>query len=247
MDAAGNAYVTGSTDSPNFPTQLALQQFIAGGDDAFVAKVNPAGSALVFSTYLGGTADDVGNAIGVNLGDSSVYVAGSTKSVDFPTVSPIQPGLAGRLDAFVTRLNPAGSALLFSTYLGGAGDDVAQAIAVDQGLVYLTGLDQLGDVPDGRSDPGPGRSPRRLRDPDRRGRDRPVHGEQLPGERDRGQRHHHRAAGRRHDGAYHRAIRDEQRHRHRWRRLHRRLRDTDVLARADHRHVHGADPQHRGL
>ena len=97
VDKAGNVWITGYTDSPNFPTQLALQQFIAGGDDAFVAKVNPAGSALVFSTYLGGTADDVGNAIGVNLGDSSVYVAGSTKSVDFPTASPIQPGLAGRL------------------------------------------------------------------------------------------------------------------------------------------------------
>ncbi len=139
VDTAGNAYVTGSTDSPDFPTQLPLQQFLGGGDDAFVAKVNAAGSALVFSTYLGGTTDDVGNGIGVHLGDSSVYVAGSTKSVDFPTASPIQPGLAGRLDAFVTRLNPAGGALLFSTYLGGAGDDVAQAIAVADGSAYLTG------------------------------------------------------------------------------------------------------------
>ena len=156
VDAAGNAYVTGSTDSPDFPTQLPLQQFIAGGDDAFVAKVNPAGSALVFSTYLGGTADDVGNAIGVHLGDSSVYVAGSTKSVDFPTVAPIQPGLGGRLDAFVTRLNPAGGALLFSTYLGGAGDDVAQAIAVDQGLVYLTGSTNSVTFPTAAPIQGPG-------------------------------------------------------------------------------------------
>jgi hypothetical protein len=155
VDAAGNAYVTGSTDSPDFPTQLPLQQFIAGADDAFVAKVNPAGSALVFSTYLGGTADDVGNAIGVHLGDSSVYVAGSTKSVDFPTVAPIQPGLGGRLDAFVTRLNPAGGTLLFSTYLGGAGDDVAQAIAVDQGLVYITGSTNSATFPTAAPIQGP--------------------------------------------------------------------------------------------
>jgi hypothetical protein len=139
-DAAGNAYVTGSTDSTDFPTVSPLQPSLGGGDDAFVAKLNAAGSAVVFATYLGGIADDAGNGIAVHPGDSSVYVAGSTKSVDFPVVSPIQLGLAGRLDAFVTRLNPAGSALVMSTYLGGAGDDVAQAIVVDgDGVVYLTG------------------------------------------------------------------------------------------------------------
>jgi Calx-beta domain/Beta-propeller repeat len=139
VDVAGNAYVTGSTDSIDFPMAAPLQPVLGGGDDAFVTKLNVAGT-LVFSTYLGGSGDDAGNGIAVHPGDSSVFVAGSTKSLDFPVVSPIQPALAGRLDAFVARLNPAGSALVFSTYLGGAGDDVAQAIAVDgDGVAYLTG------------------------------------------------------------------------------------------------------------
>jgi hypothetical protein len=140
VDVAGNAYVTGSTDSIDFPTVAPLQPVLGGGDDAFVAKLNAAGSAVVFATYLGGIGDDAGNGIAVHPGDSSVYVAGSTKSLDFPVVLPIQPGLAGRMDAFVARLNPAGGALVFSTYLGGAGDDVAQAIVVDgDGVAYLTG------------------------------------------------------------------------------------------------------------
>ncbi len=141
VDGPGNAYVTGSTDSPDFPTLSPFQASPGGGDDAFVAKLNAAGSALVFSTYLGGIGDDAGNGIAVHPGDSSVFVVGSTKSVDFPMASAIQPGLAGRLDAFVTRLNPAGSALVTSTYLGGAGDDVAQAVAADaDGVVYVTGF-----------------------------------------------------------------------------------------------------------
>jgi hypothetical protein len=147
-DAAGNAYVTGSTDSADFPTVSPLQPSLGGGDDAFVTKLNAAGSVLVFSTYLGGLGDDAGNGIAVHPGDSSVYVAGSTESVDFPVVAPIQPGLAGRLDAFVARLNPAGSALVTSTYLGGAGDDVAQAIRVDaDGVVYLTGSTNSTEFP----------------------------------------------------------------------------------------------------
>jgi hypothetical protein len=140
IDATGNAYVTGATDSTDFPTVAPLQPSLGGGDDAFVTKLNAAGSALVFSTYLGGIGDDAGNGIAVHPADSSVFVAGSTESVDFPVVSPIQLGLAGRIDAFVARLNPAGSALVTSTYLGGAGDDVAQAIVVDgDGVVYVTG------------------------------------------------------------------------------------------------------------
>jgi hypothetical protein len=141
VDAAGNAYVTGSAASADFPTTAPLQALPAGGDDAFVAKLTPTGSALVFATLLGGTGDDVGNGIAVRASDSSVYVAGATGSLDFPTTSPIQPALAGRVDAFVTRLNAAGSALLFSTYLGGPGDDVAQALAVDaDGVAYVTGV-----------------------------------------------------------------------------------------------------------
>ncbi len=141
VDTLGNAYVTGSTTSTNFPLSAgALQPALAGGSDAFVTKLNPAGNGLVFSTYLGGGADDVGNAIAIHPTDATVYVTGSTESIDFPTLSPLQAQLAGGLDAFVTKLTATGGALVYSTYLGGAGDDVAQAIVVDvDGIAYLTG------------------------------------------------------------------------------------------------------------
>jgi hypothetical protein len=141
VDTLGNAFVTGSTTSTNFPlTAGALQPALAGGSDAFVTKLNVAGNGLVFSTYLGGGADDVGNAIAIHPTDGTVYVTGSTESIDFPTLSPLQAQLAGGLDAFVTKLTATGGALVYSTYLGGAGDDVAQAIVVDvDGIAYLTG------------------------------------------------------------------------------------------------------------
>jgi Calx-beta domain/Beta-propeller repeat len=140
VDPAGNAYVTGSTASIDFPTISPLQPILGGGLDAFVAKLNAAGSALVFATYLGGVADDTGNGIAVQPSDSSVWLAGVTESVNFPVQAPIQLGLAGLSDAFVARLNAAGSALVSSTYLGGAGTDGASATAVDaDGVVYVTG------------------------------------------------------------------------------------------------------------
>jgi len=140
VDAAGNAYVTGSTDSIDFPTVSPLQPIPGGGLDAFVAKLNASGSAVVFATYLGGVADDIGNGIAVQPSDSSVWVAGVTESVNFPLQAPIQLGLAGLSDAFVARLNAAGSALVSSTYLGGTGTDGASAMAVDaDGVVYVTG------------------------------------------------------------------------------------------------------------
>jgi hypothetical protein len=147
-DAAGNVYVTGSTDSTDFPTAFPLQPLLGGGDDAFVAELNAAGSATVFATYLGGVGDDVGNGIAVDPAGSTVYVGGATESVDFPIVAPIQPALAGRFDAFVARLNEAGAALVSSTYLGGAGDDVALAIALDAaGVAYVTGFTNSAEFP----------------------------------------------------------------------------------------------------
>jgi hypothetical protein len=141
VDAQGNAYVTGSTTSLNFPlTAATLQPALAGGSDAFVTKLGPAGNALVFSTYLGGGGDDVANGIAVHPSDSTVYVTGSTDSIDFPTLSPLQAQLAGGLDAFVTKLAATGGTLVYSTYLGGTGDDASQAIAVDgDGIAYITG------------------------------------------------------------------------------------------------------------
>jgi hypothetical protein len=145
VDSGGNAYVTGDTESTNFPTQSPLQTANAGRSNAFVTKLNPAGSALVYSTYLGGSAnfdrgtcialDDVGNA----------YVTGSTASTDFPTVNPLQAANAGSRDAFVAKLNAAGSALVYSTYLGGPGADHGHGIAVDDaGSCYLTGVAAAG-------------------------------------------------------------------------------------------------------
>ncbi len=146
VDRFGNAYVTGETDSPDFPTANPLQASLAGDLDAFVAKLNPAGSALLYSTYLGGSGTDDANGIAVDR-FGNAYVTGETFSTDFPTANPLQAILVGGLDAFVAKLNPAGSALLFSTYLGGSGDDEALSIAVGNVNVYVTGFTDSPDFP----------------------------------------------------------------------------------------------------
>jgi hypothetical protein len=138
-DSSGNAYVTGSTRSTNFPTASPIQAVLRGSGDAFVAKVNPAGSALVYSTYLGGSSGGGGTGIAVDA-SGNAYVTGSTYSTDFPTANPLQAVSGGGDDAFVAKVNPAGSALVYSTYLGGSADDVGQGIAVDStGNAYVTG------------------------------------------------------------------------------------------------------------
>ena len=150
MDAFGNAYVTGYTNSPNFPTASPIQPAFGGGNwDAFVTKLNAAGSALVYSTYLGGSGDDEGRAIAVDS-SGNAYVAGETGSSDFPTANPIQAARNGSNDAFVTKLNAAGNALVYSTYLGGTlGDmNVGGGIAVDaSGNAYVTGDTTSTDFP----------------------------------------------------------------------------------------------------
>jgi len=146
VDAAGNAYVTGSTDTsqlaiPPFPTTAGAFQTIFGGvTDAFVTKLNAAGSALTYSTYVGGSQIDIGNGIAVD-GVGNVYITGSTASDNFPTAdSPFQSTRAGLTDAFVTKLNAAGSALSYSTYLGGSLEDLGNGIAVDPlDNAYVTG------------------------------------------------------------------------------------------------------------
>jgi hypothetical protein len=142
VDATGNAYVTGFTASTDFPTTPGAFQtaFGGGGLDAFVVKLNPAGSALVYGTYLGGAGSDVGLGIAIDTAQNA-YVTGGTFSANFPIAGGVsQPTLAGGRDAFVTQLNAAGTALVYSTYLGGAGTDVGNAIAVDgTGAAYITG------------------------------------------------------------------------------------------------------------
>jgi hypothetical protein len=130
LDAAGEAFVVGSTASGNFPTASPLQSTLGGPEDAFVAKLNAAGSALVYSTYLGGSAADYGNSVAVD-GANEAFVTGYTSSIDFPTASPIQANNAGKEDVFVTRYNTAGTALLYSTYLGGSDNDLGNRIAVN--------------------------------------------------------------------------------------------------------------------
>src|SRR5438445_323495 len=130
VDAAGDAYVTGQTGSSDFPTSVgAFDTSWNGSFDAFVTKLDPAGSTLLYSTFLGGSRDDVGFGIALDAAGDA-YVTGFAASSDFPTsVGALDTSQNGSDDAFVTKLNPAGSTLLYSTFLGGSGDDVGFGIA----------------------------------------------------------------------------------------------------------------------
>jgi len=160
-DATGNAYVTGMTSSPIFPqpcsscnfptTPNALQPNLGGtpgsARNAFVTKINPDGSAFVFSTYLGGSSDDEGNGIAVDTA-GSVYVTGSASSSNFPTANAFQPALKGTRNAFVTKINASGSSFIYSTYLGGTGDDRGSGITADSSSnAYVTGETSSADFP----------------------------------------------------------------------------------------------------
>ncbi len=140
VDGVGNAYVTGVTSSSDFPILNAYQRKRAGGNDAFVAKFNFAGNALFYSTFLGGSGNDGGIGIGVD-NDGNAYVAGYTDSTNFPnTLNAYQGTNGGNLDVFFAELNATGNALLYSTYLGGSGNDESSGIAVNgEGSAYLTG------------------------------------------------------------------------------------------------------------
>ena len=149
VDSMGNAYVTGYTQSSDFPTVGPFQPTTGGGQDAFVAKVNFGGTELLYSTYLGGSNADTGQAIRVDNSEMpNAYVAGFTFSTDFPTKNATQSSNNGPPDAFVAVLDSAGSALVFSTYLGGSSDDRAFGIALDSsGGIYVTGQSLSADFP----------------------------------------------------------------------------------------------------
>src|SRR6267154_3700134 len=148
-----NAYVTGYTDSSDFPTTTgAFQTIPGGGEDAFVTKLNPVGSGsadLAYSTYLGGSGSDRGYKIAVDAQPNpNAYVTGITSSTDFPTAGALQTTSGGLSDAFVTRLNPTASGLVYSTYLGGTGGDQGLGIAVDGSCnAYVTGMTFSSDFP----------------------------------------------------------------------------------------------------
>ncbi len=150
VDASGDAYVTGSTPSTNFPvTAGAFQVTLGGPSNAFVTKLNPTGSALVYSTYLGGSGSsgDQGSGIAVDA-SGDAYVTGSTFSADFPiTAGAFQTTYRTNGTSFVTKLDPTGSALVYSTYLGGGGD-MGAGIALDSsGNAYVTGTTGSADFP----------------------------------------------------------------------------------------------------
>ena len=159
VDSSGSAYVTGSTSSSNFPiTNGAFQTSLAtNSQDAFITKLNTSGTALVYSTYLGGTSTDQASAIAVDS-SGDAYVTGSTNSATFPTtVGAFQTTFEGPPnsccfpffgDAFVTKINSTGTALVYSTFLGGSGADGGLGIALDSsGNAYIAGATSSSDFP----------------------------------------------------------------------------------------------------
>lgn len=188
VDAQGNAYITGNTMSTDLPgaSQGFQAQFAGSGTladafcattvlcsslavvqagDAFVAKLNPAGSALVYSTYIGGALDDRGYAIAVDS-RGSAWITGTTQSANFPVSTdaaqrtyngqPPTPGFHFG-DAFVTQLDPAGKAIVYSSYIGGSGDDYGVGIAIDTvGNAYLSGGTTSINFPTTRGSARPG-------------------------------------------------------------------------------------------
>jgi uncharacterized protein (TIGR03437 family) len=152
VDPAGNAYITGRTSSTDFPTVNAFQASNRGGlsqpYDAFVVKLAPGGSQLIYSTYLGGTVEEIGLSIAAD-GEGNAFVAGYTGSGNFPTTaSAYQTAKLGVAAGFVTKLDPSGSKLIYSSFIGGSLADVASAVAVDSaGNAYVAGQSMSHDFP----------------------------------------------------------------------------------------------------
>ncbi|HEU0119699.1 MAG TPA: SBBP repeat-containing protein [Bryobacteraceae bacterium] len=158
VDSSGSAYIAGGTASRNFPVTVgALQSAYAGGaSDAFVAKLDPLGASLVYATYYGSPGTEGANAIAIDA-QGNAYIAGVANSAGLPIASAVQPAFAGGgTDAFVAKLNSAGTALAYSTYLGGSAGDAAFALAVDaQGSAYAAGVTVSSNFPVTAQSPRP--------------------------------------------------------------------------------------------
>ena len=163
IDSSGNVYVAGTTSSTGFPTVNAFQSVYGGPgatqtgnvpqSNGFIAKLDPTGTKLLYSSYLGGSTVTGGRpadfiqAVAVDS-SGAAYVTGSEQSTDFPTVNPLQIGNNGATDVFITKVNPSGNALDYSTFLGGSDADVGRAIAVDaSGDVFVTGYTLSSNFP----------------------------------------------------------------------------------------------------
>ncbi|MGH9524427.1 MAG: SBBP repeat-containing protein [Terriglobales bacterium] len=151
VDDTGAAYIAGTTVSKDFPVVSPVHSVELGPSDAFVTKVDPSGSSILYSTYLGGSGDEGSYQIILDQNSTppKAYVAGYTTSSDFPMVEPIQSSLAGTTNAFIVGLDGSGNVMDFSTYLGGSSDEYWKAgIALDaQGNLYAAGNTNSADFP----------------------------------------------------------------------------------------------------
>lgn len=134
-DTDGTAYITGRTNSDNFPVVNAVQSSRAGGYDAFATKLSSSGSTLSFSTYHGGSADETGYAADLDPVLKRMFIAGTTESWDFPTSNCLQSTIGGERDAFVSKYVAGGSALAYATFYGGSGEDIAFGISVQTDVI----------------------------------------------------------------------------------------------------------------
>jgi uncharacterized protein (TIGR03437 family) len=148
IDQAGNAYLAGETDSRDFPTANPLQAALGGPGDAFITKLNPSGTSLLYSTYLGGVGNDRATSLAVNE-VGKVFLTGGTQGVNFPLVNARQAAFGGHIyDAFFARLSASGAVLEHSTYLGGNGLDFGYGIALDpSSSAYVTGVTNSINLP----------------------------------------------------------------------------------------------------
>ncbi len=147
VDSTGATYIAGWTHSRNLPTSLGYDATFNGGSDAFVAKINPAGNAVVYCTYLGGYSEESANEIALDS-SGAAFVGGDTQSDDFPMRASLDNIFNGISDAFVTKIGPTGDSLIYSTYLGGNGLDEVWGVASDgSGAVYVVGNTFSSDFP----------------------------------------------------------------------------------------------------
>jgi hypothetical protein len=149
VDDSGNAFIAGSTKSPDFPTKNAYDDSYndTGGDDIFITKMADSGDSLVYSTYLGTLDED--RVAGICVNDSgNVFITGLTRSSDFPTENAYDDSYNGFLDCIITKMSTSGDSLIYSTYLGGSSDDLGYCIAVDNfSNVYVVGETNSIDFP----------------------------------------------------------------------------------------------------